>query len=143
MSERSLEDRAFDAVVEWASREDGEGAVGSARLSLVVATFGALARREGMQVGIFPHSQTPEERFRLPTRTVRKLREEPDPANENLFWRWNERKQWPEAVSPHVRDWPGEGALAPTKERRALWDDLEQRPYHEESVPVDPNEVLP
>ena len=143
--ERSLEDRAFDAIAEWASRESGDGAVGSARLSLILKTFGALARRDGMRAGVSPHSQTPEERFRLPASTIRKLREEtdPEPGCQDVRWRWDETRALPEVTSKGLREWHREHAYTPTKRRRALWDDLERRIYHEEVVEVDPAEVLP
>lgn len=82
MSERYLEDRLFDAV--WQR--------GETDVRLAIATALALARREGYVEGyVYAASGDPEEEFAhatrraerdvysLPTRTVRKLREEPDP----------------------------------------------------------------
>lgn len=144
MNERTLEDRLFDAV--WQRNEKD--------VLLAIATALTLARREGCAracsafgLHLEPESAA-EKKFPLPTRTVRKLREEPDPESSGYRFRWNRDRPFDLSngvgmvESASTGSWLSCG-LTPTSARIALWHDLMQRPYHEEEQAVDPNEVLP
>ncbi len=147
MSTRALEDRLFDAV--WQRNE--------ADVRLAISTALTMARREGYADGVgltqSVHTGTAAgldlptlaaNRYSLPVRTVRKLREEPDPHNFGT-WRASNLSERGLTVTHAM---PGRATFDDecpplTIERARLALDLLQRPYHEESVPVDPSEVLP
>ena len=154
MGERTLEERLRDALVEEPTphgfnvhfREMDADA-----LALAISTALTLARREGALQGWRaarpPNTQGERgyvenifnDLISLPTRTVRKLREEPDPHGTGFAFRFDEGRIQSEAergVWVPVK-------MVPTSERLALWHGLMQHPYHEEQVPVDPEEILP
>jgi hypothetical protein len=151
MNERKLEDRLFDAV--WQRNE--------ADVRLAISTALTLARREGALVGwnharplLTQGEQTNirvlfAELFPLPTRTVRKLREEPDPEDTGMLFRYNPEAPYDKSngISGYVEllrngHWFSVD-VTPTFRRVSLWYDLMLRPWNEESVPVNPAEVLP
>lgn len=153
MSDRSLEDRAYDAVVAWARKEMSGSGEGGVPLRLAISTALTLARREGYEKAcseLVP-SSTPDDGliraasssgFPLPTRTVRNLREERDPEGGSLQFSFDGE------IMCHEGSWSmwctiPERPCAATPARVDLWFDLMQRPYHEEEQAVDPNEVLP
>lgn len=148
MSERTLDDRLFDALHRLYAEPVSAGPIAE-DVRLAISTALTLARRE-TAMGLmerplyipagYTHEAAVNERWPLPTRIVRKVREESDPEREMDFqFRFNEdsgevqclRKGYTMAL-PNA-----------TRARIALWYDLMQRPYHEEQAPVDPNEVLP
>lgn len=145
MSERALEERLLDAVLPTAV-DIGR----AAELRLAISTALTLARREGyvkamsQSLSAVHVVDCRDATYPLPTRTVRKLREEPDPETAGMLWRWNEAECLPEYRMCGSRGWNTRhhGAL-PTTGRVAVWYSLMQRPYHEEEQAVDPNEVLP
>lgn len=111
-----------------------------------------LARREGFEAGarwmnggtiphVNPVVHRTAERYPLPTRTRRVLREEPDPYN-SCHWRVVDGKVQYTAWRFNEWQWiddDGEHGSIVTPERAVLWADLYANPYREETVEVDPD----
>ena len=153
MSERSLEARLYDALVR---NTDGGGVrlkgMSPSEFAQKLRVALTLSARSGFALGVrmaretTPLVSSPEEwaerEIPLPTCTVRKRREETDPDGDRVMYSWD--------VAEDVEDGSDLGLVVhggkhpfPTPKRIALWYDLMQRPWSEESVPVDPREILP
>lgn len=143
MNERTLEERTADAVERVV---EGRPLVDCYEdMRLAISTALTLARREGYLVYGNARSVDAATAYPLPTRTMRVLREVRDPEGLGVTYRFVPSND-EEEVSFHADNGlvvRGGACPFPTPERIALWHDLMQRPFHEESVPVDPSEILP
>ena len=145
MNGRPLEERLFDALHRLYAEPVAAGPIAE-DVRLAISTALTLARREGVYRTLSLLNApdvhlNPAGAFPLPARTVRKLREEPDPEGGSLTFFFD--------TEVMHREGDGEGRSlvdrprAGTPGRVALWYDLMQNRWSEEQVPVDPAEVLP
>jgi hypothetical protein len=130
----------------WRIVHSPEALSPDAGLSDIVAcveTALVLARREGCR-DASRHALSAEDRYPLPTRTRRVLREEPDPNGGDCDWRWNgglEFRSYQNVMGQWhtitIRDGTSDRVFAPYPDRISLWYSLMREPYRTETVQAD------
>jgi hypothetical protein len=151
MAERTLEERLFDRLrALWCVQSF---AVSQDEVRLAIETYGALKRRSAIAEVVEVETGKPapacllEQSAPLPETVKLELREELDPHDSNIRWRWRSNEKGPDWSDARLRA-PMWLRMVPlgwevTSERIDFFVDLRRNPRKDVRGPVDPNEVLP